>query len=242
MTGLHCQVESTCAIAVVRLVGALEVASAGQIWNCVAKRLADQPDALIVDVSGLHVDDSRALSVFGAVARRASIWPGIATILCEPSAALFGALHDYSINQAVTICRTRDEAMLLASGAPVPLRLRETMAPIMGAARQGRDLATEACLRWRIPTLVPRASVVSSELVTNAVRHTGQPFDLSLARTLRYLHIAVHDRSSEPALRRDADPLAPSGRGLLIVERTSMRWGCTLTDTGKVVWATLRAE
>jgi hypothetical protein len=242
MTRLHCQVESTFAIAVVRLVGALEMASAAQIWNCVAKRLADEPDALVVDVGGLDVDDPRALSVFGAVARRASIWPGIATILCEPSAAVFGALHDHSINRAVTICKTRDEAMLLASAAPVPLRLHESMEPIMGAARQGRDLATEACLRWRIPALVPRASVVSSELVTNAVRHTGQSFELSFARTLRYLHIAVHDHSSEPAQRYDPDPLAPSGRGLLIVERTSMRWGCTLTDTGKVVWATLRAD
>jgi anti-anti-sigma regulatory factor len=242
MTRLRCQIESTCPVTVVRLAGSLELAAAPTAWTTLVKLLADQPDALVVDLTDITFDDPQALLVFGALARRASLWPGVPVILTAPDERLRDALRQQGVERVVAICAGQHEAMLLASGAPSPRRLRETFEPVLGAARRGRDLATEACLRWQAPELVPRASIIASELVTNAVRHAGTPFELSLSRTLRYLHIGVRDEDPRPAVRQDPEALASCGRGLLVVEQTALTWGSTPAQLGKVVWATLPAR
>jgi anti-anti-sigma regulatory factor len=242
MTRLHCQIEATCPVTVVRLAGALELAAAPTAWTALVKLLADQPDALVIDLADITFDDPQALLVFGALGRRASLWPGVPVILNAPDQRLRDGLRHQGIDRVVAICADDDEAMLLAGGAPTPRRLRTALRPVPGAARRGRDLATEACLLWRSPELVPRASIIASELVTNAVRHAGTPFELSLARTMRYLHIGVRDEDPRPAIRQTPDTLAFSGRGLLIVEQTALSWGSTPAQSGKVVWATLPAR
>ena len=46
------------------------------------KSLAEQPEALLLDLSGLTVSDPLALAVFFAVRRQAARWPGIPLLLC----------------------------------------------------------------------------------------------------------------------------------------------------------------
>ncbi|OLB81520.1 MAG: hypothetical protein AUI14_03100 [Actinobacteria bacterium 13_2_20CM_2_71_6] len=242
MTQLHCDIESTCPVTVVRFAGALELAGAPSAWTALVKLLADQPDALVIDLSGITFQDPRALLVFGALARRASLWPGVPVILSAPNERLRATLRRQAIERLVAVCADREEAVVLAHGAPVPHRLRESLEPVPGAARRARDLATEACLRWRSPDLVGPASIIVSELVTNAVCHARGPCDLTFARTMRYLHIGVRDEDPRPAIRQDPSALAYSGRGLMIVERSALSWGSTPAQTGKVVWATLSAR
>jgi hypothetical protein len=241
MTRLRCHFETDGPVTVARLVGALELAATPTAWNILVRALADQPDALLVDLSDCTYDDPRALLVFGALARRASLWPGVPVILSAPDPPLRAVLTSHAVDRVVAVCADQREAVVLAHGAPVPPRLREAMQPVIGAARYGRDLATEACLRWESPELVPAASIVVSELVTNAVQHARTPFELTLARTTRYLHIGVRDEDPRPALRQDPDILASSGRGLRIVETAATCWGSTPAQRGKVVWAVLAA-
>jgi hypothetical protein len=240
-TRLHCHIESTSPVTVVRLSGALELAAAPTAWTTLVKLLADQLDALVLDLSGITYEDPQALLVFGALARRASMWPGIPVILIAPAAQLRAALHRQSVQRLVAVCREPEEAMVLARGAPAPLRLHACLPPTPGAARLGRDLATEACLSWQVTELVPPASIIVSELVTNAVQHAATPCDLTLARTLGHLHIGVRDQDPRPAVRHDPDLLSCGGRGLLIVEQIALSWGSTPAPAGKVVWATLPA-
>jgi hypothetical protein len=182
------------------------------------------------------------LLLFGAVARRAGVWPGVPVILVAPDPGLRQALHRQAVDRQLAVCADREEAMVLAHGAPLPIRLREPLLPDPGAARHARDLATEACLRWGLTSLVAPASIIASELVTNAVRHAGTPLELVLARTPRYLHIAVRDRDPQPAVLQHPSRLAAGGRGLLIVQGTALSWGSTPARDGKVVWATLAAD
>ena len=242
MTRLRAQLDSARPVALVRLDGALELADAPAAWALLVKLLADQPDVMVVDLSSIVVDDPQALLLFGALARRAGAWPGVPLILVASVTHLRVALHRQAVDRQVAVCASRDEAMVLAHGAPQPLRLHESLLPIPGAARRGRDLATEVCLRWQLPDLVGPASIIASELVTNAVRHAGTPLRLSLARTARYLHIAVRDEDPHPAVLQHPSVLATRGRGLLIVQRTALNWGSTPAPTGKVVWATLPAD
>jgi anti-sigma regulatory factor (Ser/Thr protein kinase) len=239
MTRLQCQIESTFPVAVVRFVGTLVAHTAPLLWSAALRYLADQPDVLVFDLDGLAMPEPDALSVFPALAHRASVWPGIALIACTSSAGAQELLSQQAVDKALPICPTRDEAMLLASGSPLPRRLVAELQPAVGAARQARDVATEACVRWGTPALAPRASIVTSELVANGVRHAGTPMTLTVSRTLKYLHIAVRDASTDPPVRRYPDPLSTSGRGLMIVEGTAMSWDFTQMGDGKVVWATL---
>jgi len=239
MTRLQCHVQSAHRVTVVLFLGSLTVADAPLAWQMLTKVLAEQPDALLVDLTGITLGAPRALRVFGALARRASLWPGVPVILAAPGPEMHAALHRQAIDRQLAVCADPAEALVLAHGAPAPPRLRESMQPSPGAARRGRDMVTEACLRWHLPELVAPGSIVASELVTNAVRHTGAPFELLLARTSRFLHIAVKDQDPRLPRRRNVTTLATGGRGLLIVERTALSWGSSSAQTGKVVWATL---
>ncbi|WP_030682353.1 ATP-binding protein [Streptomyces sp. NRRL B-1347] len=88
------------------------------------------------------------------------------------------------------------------------------------------------------PDVVHTAELVLSELLTNAVRHTGTARVSVSARLLETaLHIEVHDSSR--ALPRPSTPSTTSedGRGLLLVAALAARFGAEPTLTGKRVWA-----
>lgn len=87
--------------------------------------------------------------------------------------------------------------------------------------------------------------LVLSELATNAVLH-GTRSDQLIWVGLRVdpdrLWIAVEDPSSaQPRLRPTAD--GESGRGLYLVDRLSLSWGCGPREgIGKRVWALVGPE
>lgn len=101
-------------------------------------------------------------------------------------------------------------------------------------------------IEWQMKELLDDASVITSELVTNAAR-LGKIFSLKLLRpTARTLRIEVEDSSPEIPKRRDPledlsreDPDDNGGRGLVLVEALSDEWGYDLLPAGKVVWAML---
>ncbi len=84
--------------------------------------------------------------------------------------------------------------------------------------------------------------LVASELVTNAVRHSGCEPDhtlqvsVDLARDA--LRISVHDPglSRRRAQPRTSEATEPGGWGLRIVEQLATRWGAERPD-GYRVWA-----
>jgi anti-sigma regulatory factor (Ser/Thr protein kinase) len=89
--------------------------------------------------------------------------------------------------------------------------------------------------------------LVASELVSNAVMHSGctADHDLTIRATVQQdrLVISVHDpgQSGESATPRRADVSEPGGLGLRIVEQLSHRWGAERPD-GYLVWAELPVD
>ncbi len=88
-------------------------------------------------------------------------------------------------------------------------------------------------------------TLLVSELVTNAVKHTRAPSTLTLAVAGGMIEVGVTDGGSFrrviPAQRdvlRPASPLVlpESGRGLMIVEALSDSWGVTPVGKGKQIW------
>jgi anti-sigma regulatory factor (Ser/Thr protein kinase) len=86
---------------------------------------------------------------------------------------------------------------------------------------------------------------VTSELVSNAITHAGaQAFDLELLQMegSDAVVVVVTDPCPLPPVKRDPAVGAEHGRGLLVVEALSARWGWTPRDHGKAVFAIFTRE
>ncbi|PWI07234.1 hypothetical protein DIZ27_28635 [Streptomyces sp. NWU339] len=83
-----------------------------------------------------------------------------------------------------------------------------------------------------------------SELVTNAVVHTGCPAVLRLslrdvAAGEATVRLEVADRSSSAPVPRCVGGEATGGRGLALVDGLADRWGWSSDGTGKRIWCEL---
>lgn len=87
--------------------------------------------------------------------------------------------------------------------------------------------------------------LLSSELITNAILH-GPARGLVTVRVLRkdgHLRVEVDDEGSAPPQLRDPETGASGGRGILLIDTYSARWGWeSLPAGGKTVWFDLSAD
>lgn len=83
------------------------------------------------------------------------------------------------------------------------------------------------------------AELVVSELATNAVRHAGSAFRLSVQDLGSGVRVTVQDSGEAVPRERHPSPDEHGGRGVAIVSKLASRWGYDLLGDGKVVWAEL---
>lgn len=89
---------------------------------------------------------------------------------------------------------------------------------------------------WGLEDLDYDASVVLSELVTNAVLHARTQIDLKLSHG-QVLRLEVCDSSDTLPTPRGPHPSSTTGRGLHLVAALSSAWGFEQSTSGKMVWA-----
>jgi serine/threonine-protein kinase RsbW len=84
------------------------------------------------------------------------------------------------------------------------------------------------------------AMLIASELVTNAVRHSGcsedEPIEVNVNARLDYLRITVRDPGLSGQDAHVHEEASLSGWGLQIVNQLAQRWGSDRRD-GYSVWA-----
>jgi anti-sigma regulatory factor (Ser/Thr protein kinase) len=81
------------------------------------------------------------------------------------------------------------------------------------------------------------AALCISELAANALAHTEGVFGVSVGHQDGTTHISVTDESTTVPQVLEPGDTTPSGRGLLIVQSVSSRWGYDRNgDEGKTVW------
>ena len=111
------------------------------------------------------------------------------------------------------------------------------------SAAAARDLISEALDVWHLPQLADTATLVLTELVSNAIRHAqGEGMRVNVTRlTEQRVRVSVLDRDCTLPQIQDQDPDEERGRGLFIVNAESASWGVDLLPGGKRVWADLEA-
>ena len=78
--------------------------------------------------------------------------------------------------------------------------------------------------------------VVVSELVTNSVLHAGTPSEVVVVVDDRCVRVEVRDADPTLPTMRQPSPDTVTGRGLLLVDALTDRWGSSPAGPGKVVW------
>ena len=120
-------------------------------------------------------------------------------------------------------------------GSRVRCRVRLATGP--AAAAEARRRVRDAIASWRVPVDEDAALLLTSELMTNAVRHeAGQAVMLVITCAGGQLRIDVHDTSRSLPAVADVPAGAETGRGLLLVETLSDEWGFYRTPAGKAVY------
>ena len=152
-----------------------------------------------------------------------------------------------TIMAAIPHALTDDAAMLVATFTGTHsgrLDASLWLPPDIRAVASARGFLRDRLLAWSTDELLDEAELVLSELVTNALVHTGGGAGLSLRfdGAERRLTISVHDSSPRHPRERTAAPDALGGRGLGIVEAVADAWGVHVDDDGKTVWAELAVE
>jgi anti-sigma regulatory factor (Ser/Thr protein kinase) len=147
--------------------------------------------------------------------------------LCRCHSAVIGDVAAVSMaNPPLAVARTQEQRSF-------PSEPRS-----LGATR--RFVAT-TLMSWDLHHCVEDASIVVSELATNAVIHAQSDYTVDLSSDGAALRVSVRDASPVVPVLRHPAPTTTSGRGLILVTSIARRWGTELVDDGKLIWAELRA-
>jgi anti-sigma regulatory factor (Ser/Thr protein kinase) len=145
----------------------------------------------------------------------------------------------------------RQPVQLYGTEAGGPVETRRVHRPLqhadLPAVADVRRLLREALRCWDVAALSDTAELLTTELVTNALRHTDRGAVLTVILqpgVARRLRVEVRDFASRHPRLRAPSERRTSGRGLLLVQSLADAWGVRPDGdgTGKVVWFELDAE
>ncbi|MET7295020.1 ATP-binding protein [Streptomyces griseoloalbus] len=107
---------------------------------------------------------------------------------------------------------------------------------------QVRRIVSAQLRYWHMDSLIDRASLGVTELLSNVHRHArpDKTCTVEMELLLDRLKVSVRDHDPRLPVVADAGPLATCGRGLAMVAAMSESWGVVPDgESGKVVWFTL---
>jgi anti-sigma regulatory factor (Ser/Thr protein kinase) len=130
-----------------------------------------------------------------------------------------------------------------------------TLVAVATAVPCARRFTAETLRQWNVSGApIDDACLITSELVTNAVRATGTletdpspetlaslpHINLKLTVAQGQLLVQVADNGEEPPQMQQQYEASTGGRGLFLVTMLAERWSYYSVGGGKVVWAELK--
>ena len=109
--------------------------------------------------------------------------------------------------------------------------------PVEEAAATARRLVAGACSTFGMAELADDAALLTSELVTNAVRHASEPIELRVGNHRGGVVVAVTDDSDVMPMIPQLEQYGERGRGMRLVDALAVQWGIEKDPSpGKTVW------
>jgi CheY-like chemotaxis protein len=214
------------------------VVDVGDGASAIEEAKAHAPDVVVVDLGLPDLAGTELISRLRAAAPDARIVVYTGTAVDKSSA----------ITQAVDAIVQKDRSVrylvdLVADiGRAEPFSASIILKPETTAAGVARRFLDDYCVRWGCADALPRLRLVISELVTNALFHSGSECELRVRLSSGLLRIEVRDGGQGTPDLRDADDESEGGRGLLIVSSISQAWGVDSEADGKVVWSEVAVD
>lgn len=121
----------------------------------------------------------------------------------------------------------------------IELRASVELAAVPESARGARRFISSICGAAMLDEeTCATAALLTSELVTNAIRYGGSRAILQAESPGGVLRVSVHDENPDlPELGEAPELTAEGGRGLLLVSTLASRWGVEADPGGgKAVW------
>ena len=113
---------------------------------------------------------------------------------------------------------------------------RQTFPAAPVSAGKARAFVESALSGAGLGHLAYTATLLVSELVANAVLHSGTPLEVVVRTDDDRVRVEVHDGNPQLPVRKYYSNMSGTGRGLMLVERMAAGWGSDRTPGGKVVW------
>lgn len=115
-----------------------------------------------------------------------------------------------------------------------------TLPQDLESVRQARQFVSRTMTGWGVPGVIDEASIVVTELASNAVLHAGSAYEVRLSLNPQSVRIEVRDHGAGTPEPRPPTESGESGRGLFMVAALSASWGFESGSPGeKVVWSEL---
>ena len=108
--------------------------------------------------------------------------------------------------------------------------------PVPSSVRSARLFVVDKLQAWRCDDLVDGVALLTSELATNAVIHTGRPYKVGVQKDGDRIRVEVIDLDSAPPKPFVDGDDRGLFHGLNVVESLATAWGSDARPGGKVVW------
>ena len=110
--------------------------------------------------------------------------------------------------------------------------------PDARSCSHARQVVRNFCFSRGLADVAYEAELLTSEVVTNAVRHSDGMLTILIVRANESLAVTVSDNNAEVPNLPVVTPnvLADGGRGLLVLDALAGDWGIAPGPSGKTVW------
>jgi serine/threonine-protein kinase RsbW len=206
--------------------------------------LAEEPNAVVCDLSAVHGNvDAAAVTLLASVGSQVRDWAGTPVAVVVPAGGLRSGLERQPEAGHLLFGSSWLQVIAPLRLLPEPAVVRCAFPPATGSVRAARDLVARAMLDWGCGSRVGVACLLVADLVASALRHAVADIEVGVARSGGQLRLAVRDCTATATSHQPVARAHVSGRGMLLVGALSQSWGVLPTaGQGRVVWAVLAAD
>lgn len=222
--------------------GALDASTYLRLRDTIVKAALEEPDAVIVDISGLSICTESVLAVFTSARWLVGKWPEVPVALVCDRPLVRSAIARNGVSRYVPVYSTVQTALADVGHTPYRRRARATLPADLMSLRRSRELVTEWLTAWSQPELIPVAKVIVTAFVENVLQHTDSEPSMRLETDGTTVTVAVEDSSRALASVHEPQSGCEPPSGLKIVSALCRAWGNSPTPSGKAIWAILGPE